>query len=101
MSKSQTEHQHLGEEQVDEAARAALDGREASRGGDQCAECAERVAAQERYLTLARLLTRDTRPPAGAPSADAVRTIRRRSYRSRALREIGTLVASVPLKARS
>ena len=99
MSDSPAVHRHLDEDQIDELARMILDGSKepASPIEFECAECEARVDAHGRYLSLARLLTRDTRAPSGTPAVEAVRGIRRQSYRRRALRELATLVTS-PLK---
>ena len=98
MSDSPAMHRHLDEDQVDELARQAMEGEVDSSTLIKCDECAARVDSHVRYLSLARLLTRDTRTPSGTPAMEAVRGIRRRSYRRRALRELSALVTS-PMKA--
>ena len=98
MSDSPTVHRHLDEDQIDELARQILDGSRDLPSLLECDECAAWVDSHVRYLSLARLLTRDTRTPSGTPAMEAVRGIRRRSYRRRALRELTALVTS-PMKA--
>ena len=100
MSNANIEHRHLDDEQVEELARARLDGREPELTLDICPECEERISSHARHLSLARLLTRDTRSPEGQPAVEAVRAIRRQSYRRRALGEIAALLTTSPLKAR-
>ena len=98
MSESEAMHSHLDEDRVDEVARASLDGLSEYVGGLDCEECEARVELHARHLSLARLLTRDTRVPGGMPAVDAVRTIRRQSYRRRALEEIMTILTSSKMK---
>ena len=100
MSDPKAVHRHLDDDEVEAAALAALDGSERTVSELDCEECKARVSAHGRCLSLARLLTRDTREPFGAPAVDAVRTIRRRSYRRRALGEIAALVTASPLRDR-
>ena len=99
MSEAEAMHTHLDEDQVDELARASLDGLSESVGELGCEECEARVEIQARCLSLARLLTRDTRVPGGRPAVEAVRTIRRQSYRRRALEEIAAILTSSKVKA--
>lgn len=89
-------HTHLDEDALDAAARRLLDDGEAA-DADGCQVCGEAITAHARYLSLALLLSRDTLDPTGTPAVDAVRAIRRRSYRTRALRELATLVAASPI----
>ena len=98
MSDSETVHIHLDDDQVDELARAILDGLAASTRPVGCNECQEEIDRHARYLSISRLVARDTKAPAGTPAVDAVRTIRRRSYRNRALRELAALTMA-PVKA--
>lgn len=98
MSETEAMHNHLDEDQVDELARASLDGLSESVGELGCKECEGSVELQARCLSLARLLTRDTRVPGGRPAVEAVRTIRRQSYRRRALEEITAILASSKTK---
>ena len=92
-------HRHLDEDQVDELARAVLDGSGGALKDIQCEECEERVSEHGRCLSLARLLTRDTLPPHGRPAVDAVRIIRRSSYRRRVLGEVTGMLLTSPMKA--
>ena len=94
MSESEATHRHLDEDLLDEVARASLDGLSESVGELDCEECEARVEQHARHLSLARLLTRDTRVPGGRPAVEAVRTIRRQSYRRRALEEIAAILTS-------
>ena len=98
MSESETKHSHLDEDQMDEVARASLDGLSESIGELDCEECETQVEQHARHLSLARLLTRDSRVPGGRPAVDAVRTIRRQSYRRRALEEIAAILTSSKMK---
>ena len=100
MSETKPVHIHLDEDEVEAAALAALDGSERTVSELDCEECFARVSARGRCLSLARLLTRDAREPFGTPAVDAVRMIRRRSYRRRALGEIAALVTISPLRDR-
>ena len=97
MSESQFQHRHLDDEQIDEAARATISGLDGPLSTDECPECEARVVAQGRYLSLARLITRDTQQPLATPAVEAVRAIRRHSYRRRALGEIAALLTTSPL----
>ena len=100
MSEPKAVHRHLDDDEVDAAALAALEDSGRTVSEIDCEECSARVSAHGRCLSLARLLTRDTREPFGTPAVDAVRTIRRRSYRRRALGEIAALVTISPLRDR-
>ncbi len=100
MSDADIGHRHFDDERIEELARARLDGEEIEFVPDDCQECEARISAQGRYHSLARLLTRDTRSPEGQPAVEAVRSIRRQSYRRRALGEIAALLTTSPLKAR-
>ena len=100
MTTSQPQHEHLDDEQIDLAARSALDDLDDTIDLLDCAECDARLAEHIRYLSLARMMTRDSRDPFGSPAVDAVRAIRRQSYRRRALGEIASLLVSSPMKAR-
>ena len=97
MSESQFQHRHLDDEQIDEAARATISGLDGPLSTEDCAGCEARVVAQGRYLSLARLITRDTQQPLASPAVEAVRAIRRHSYRRRALGEIAALLTTSPL----
>ena len=98
MSEAGAMHTHLDEDRVDEMARASLDGLSESVGELGCEECEASVELQARCLSLARLLTRDTRIPEGRPAVEAIRTIRRQSYRRRALEEIAAILTSSKIK---
>ena len=98
MSESEAMHVHLDEDRVDELARASLDGLSESVGEMDCEECEARVEQHARHLSLARLLRRDSRVPEGRPAVEAVRTIRRQSYRRRALEEIAAILTSSKMK---
>ena len=87
-------HRHLEEERVDELAREILNGPVEPAEPVDCDECKALIDLHSRYLSLARLLARDTRDPSGTPAVDAVRAIRRRSYYRRALRELAALTTS-------
>ena len=100
MSDPKPVHMHLNDDQVEAAALAALDGSEPTLSRLDCEECHARVSARGRCLSLARLLARDTRVPFGSPAVNAVKMIRRRSYRRRALGEIASLVTASPLRDR-
>ena len=100
MSDLNADHMHLDDDEIEAAALAALDGLSESIEPLDCPECSARVAAHGRCLSLARLLTRDTQTPFGTPAVDAVRAIRRHSYRRRALGEIASLVTASPLRDR-
>ena len=100
MSDPKAVHRHLDDDEIEAAALAALDGSERAVSELDCEECDTRISAHARCLSLARLLTRDTQAPFGTPAVDAVRTIRRRSYRRRALGEIAALVTVSPLRDR-
>ena len=99
MSESEDMHSHLDEDRLDEVARASLDGLSEVIGELDCPECEALVEQHARHLSLARLLRRDTRVPGGRPAVDAVRTIRRQSYRRRALEEIMAILTSTKTKA--
>ncbi len=98
MNSPSPQHRHLDEEQIDDIAREVLAGSGESMDSVDCEECKARIDLHSRYLSLARLLARDTRAPLGTPAIDAVRAIRRRSYYRRALRELAALTTS-PLNA--
>ncbi len=98
MSDAETIHIHLDDDQVDELARAILDGSAAPPRPAGCNKCQEEIDRHARYLSISRLATRDAKAPIGTPAVDAVRTIRRRSYRNRALRELAALTLA-PVKA--
>ena len=98
MSESEAMHRHLDEDQIDEMARKSLDGLSEQVAELDCDECEARVELHGRCLSLARLLTRDTMLPAGTPAVEAVRTIRRQSYRRRALEEIAAILTSSKMK---
>ena len=100
MNDSATNHIHFDDELVDDIARARINDLESEPLSIDCSECEAKVAALSRYLSLARLLTRDSRQPDGSPAVDAVRTIRRQSYRRRALGEIAALLTTAPTRAR-
>jgi len=100
VSEPKAVHRHLDDDGVEAAALAALDGSGRAVSEIDCEECSVRISAHGRCLSLARLLTRDTQEPFGTPAVDAVRTIRRRSYRRRALGEIAALVTASPLRDR-
>ena len=100
MNESEAVHLHLDEDQIDQLARASLDGLSEQVPELDCEECEDRVETHGRCLSLARLLTRDTMIPVGTPAVEAVRTIRRQSYRRRALGEIATILMSAPQKVR-
>lgn len=91
---------HLDEDQIDEAARALVDGVGDPASGSHCAECEAQVRLHARVLQLARLLALDSRVPAGTPAIDAVRAIRRKSYHRRALGELATILTSMPQRER-
>lgn len=97
---NETPHRHLNDDQVDELARATLEGLTDSVEEVGCAECGERVRLQGRCISLARLLTRDNLAPSGRPAVSAVRAIRRHSYRRRVIGEITTMLTTSPLRAR-
>lgn len=103
MTTSQPQHEHLDDDQIDLAARSALDDLDDLENAVDlldCAECDARLAEHIRYLSLARMMTRDSRDPFGSPAVEAVRTIRRQSYRRRALGELASLLVSSPVKGR-
>lgn len=93
-------HDHLDEDQVDELARSMLDGWPETLNEIECKECARRVSKHGRCLSLARLLARDTRSPYGRPAVEAVRNIRRGSYRRRVVGEIASVLTTSPLRTR-
>ncbi len=88
------------DEQIDLTARVALENPDETVDVLDCSECDARLTEHIRYLSLARLMTRDVRDPFGSPAAEAVRSIRRQSYRRRALNEIASLLISSPVKGR-
>lgn len=100
MSDATHEHRHLDDDQIEELARARLEGGDVDLASDDCQVCEARVMDHGRYLSLAGLIARDTRAPMGRPAIEAIRTIRRQSYRRRALGEIAALLTTPPLKAR-
>ena len=100
MSDSGATHRHLDDEQIDEAARAVLDGSSESADAQGCEKCEESIALHARCISLARLLARDTLPPLGTPAVDAVRAIRRQSYRKRVLGELSTILTTSPLRSK-
>ena len=95
-----TEHRHLNDEQIDEVARAALDGLSERVDEIGCIECQEQIRKEARCISLARLLARDVKVPFGTPAVDAVRAIRRQSYRKRVLGELSTILTTSPLRTR-
>ena len=100
MNNDETPNLHLDEDQIDEAARALVDGLGNAANGFHCAECESEVRLHARVLQLARLLALDSRVPAGTPAIDAVRSIRRRSYHRRALGELATILTAMPQRER-
>lgn len=100
MSEIQNGHQHLDDDQIDELARATLEGLTESVEEVGCVECDERIRLHGRCISLARLLTRDTLAPSGRPAVSAVRGIRRRSYRQRVIGEIAAMLTTSPVRAR-
>lgn len=100
MNNDETPNLHLDEDQIDEAARALVDGLGNAADGFHCAECESEVRLHARVLQLARLLALDSRVPAGTPAIDAVRSIRRRSYHRRALGELATILTAMPQRER-
>lgn len=100
MSAATNEHRHFDDEQIEELARARLEDGGMDFATEECEECEGRIIEHGRYLSLAGLLVRDTRTPSGRPAIEAIRTIRRQSYRRRALGEIAALLTTSPLKAR-
>ena len=99
MSENESVHQHLDDDQIDELARATLEGLTESVEEVGCAECEERIRLQGRCISLARLLTRDTLAPSGRPAVSAVRVIRRQSYRQRVIGEITGMLTTSPIRA--
>ena len=97
---NETPHQHLNDDQIDELARATLEGLADSVEEMGCVECEERVRLQGRCISLARLLTRDNLAPSGRPAVSAVRAIRRQSYRKRVIGEITAILTTSPRRAR-
>ena len=100
MNNHESPNPHLDEDQVDEAARALVDGLSYPADGFHCPECETQVRLHARVLQLARLLALDSRVPAGTPAIDAVRTIRRKSYHRRALGELATILTAMPQRER-
>ncbi|MYE54433.1 MAG: hypothetical protein F4X34_04455 [Chloroflexi bacterium] len=100
MSELEPMHQHLDDDQIDELARATLEGLTESVEEVGCVECDERIRLHGRCISLARLLTRDTLAPPGRPAVGAVRAIRRRSYRGRVIGEIAAMLTTSPVRAR-
>jgi len=100
MSDATNGHRHLDDEQIEKLARARIEGEDVGFASDACQVCETRITDHGRYLSLASLVARDTRPPSGRPAIEAVRTIRRQSYRRRALGEIAALLTTTPLRAR-
>ena len=100
MSERKSEHRHLDDERIEELARARLEDGSVDLASDECRECELRVTEHARYLSLAGMLVRDTSSPFGHPAIEAVRIIRRQSYRRRALGEIAALLTTSPMKVR-
>ena len=90
-------HVHLQEDAIDDAARALLDG---TATAPECATCAGEVEAHARYISLARLIARDTREPAGMPAVESVRALRRRTFAARATRQVASLFGAAPAGGR-
>ncbi len=88
-----SEHVHLEGDQLDEVGRAFLDG---TTTAPECAACAGVVEEHARYLSLARLVARDTREPEGMPAVESVRTLRRRTFGARAAREVASIFGARP-----
>lgn len=82
------EHVHLEDQALDDRARAFLDGTETA---PECRVCAAGVEEHARYLSLARLMGRDTKEPAGAPAVESVRVLRRQTFVARAARHLAGL----------
>ncbi len=101
MSESEFQHRHLDDEQIDELARATISGLDVPLTIEDCPDCEARVFAHGRYLSLARLITRDTQQPMATPAVEAVRAIRRQSYRRRAIGEITAILTTSPLTSSS
>ena len=100
MSENESVHQHLNDDQIDELARATLEGLAESVEAVECFECEDRIRLQGRCISLARLLTRDTLAPSGRPAVGAVRSIRRQSYRRRVVGEIAAMVTTSQIGTR-
>ena len=100
MSELQNGHQHLDDDEIDELARATLEGLTEPVEEVDCVECNERIRLHGRCITLARLLARDTLVPSGRPAVSAVRGIRRHSYRRRVIGEIAAVLTTSPVRAR-
>lgn len=88
-----SEHVHLEGDQLDEVGRAFLDG---TATAPECLECADLVEEHARYLSLARLVARDTREPDGMPAVESVRALRRQTFAARAARELAGLFGARP-----
>ena len=92
MTEFKSGHQHLRDDEIDVIVHVGLEGGDQADPAGRCSECESKIADRRRYISLARLMTRDSRAPLGTPAIQAVRTIRRKSYHRRALREIVTLL---------
>ena len=89
-------HTHVDEEQTDAAARAFL---AETAMLPNCSECAAAVEQHARYLSLVRLVGRDTREPVGDPGVAVIRALRRRTFPARATRQMLSLLGGAPAKA--
>ena len=92
-----TEHVHLTDDALDEAAAAHL------AGGDlpDCEACATEVSDLARYMMTARASAGQRAEPAGAPGVLAIRELRRSTYTRRALQQIARLIVPRPRGAQS
>ena len=89
-------HTHVDEERIDGVARALL---AESATLPDCSVCAAAVEQHARYLSLARLVVRDTREPIGEPGINAIRALRRRTFTARATRQMLSLLGGAPARA--
>jgi len=92
-----TEHAHLNDDQLDDAAEAHLAGVPLP----ACELCAAAVRALASYLMTARATAGLRSEPAGAPGVQAIRDLRRSTYARRALQQIARLIVPHPRSARS
>lgn len=87
-----SEHTHLNEDELDEAAEAHLDGAALP----DCEQCATEVGELASYLLTARASASQRAEPAGAPGVTAIRELRRSTYARRAFQQIARLLVPRP-----
>ena len=79
-----SEHVHLADDELDQAAESRLIGAALP----SCLDCAAAVNELARHIMTARAVAGQRTDPAGSPAVSAVRELRRSTYAKRALQQI-------------